>query len=201
MDIDIVKTVNRLEEQIIALQNQLHEMQRKLRVNEIEVERINVISSQGVPRLILTNEEHAPDPVTKGITGKREGVPASGLYFYNNQGDECGALLYTSVKTEEIEGAGAGLLFDRYQGGQVFGFMLEDVVNGRRDYGLKFWEKPDSGGSDRMYIGRTGDGEAVILLHDSKGNPRVRLMVDSNDIPRLEMLDEEGNVVYNVSPK
>ncbi|WP_268877595.1 hypothetical protein [Heyndrickxia camelliae] len=41
----------------------------------------------------------------------------------------------------------------------------------------------------------------TIRLSDSKGNPRIQMAVDENDVPRMEFLDEVGNVIYKLPPE
>lgn len=40
--------------------------------------------------------------------------------------------------------------------------------------------------------------EARILLADSKGRVRLRIAVDSTDLPAVEILDEGGKVMYRL---
>ena len=42
-------------------------------------------------------------------------------------------------------------------------------------------------------------GEAVIRLSDRQGRERLRIVVD--DVPRLEFLNEQGEVVYRLPPE
>jgi hypothetical protein len=49
----------------------------------------------------------------------------------------------------------------------------------------------------RIFLG-SADRTALLLLKDRAGRPRLRLLVDSLDVPRLEFLDAEGEVVHRV---
>jgi hypothetical protein len=44
-----------------------------------------------------------------------------------------------------------------------------------------------------------GDG-ALLFLYDSKGRPRITLQVDGDDVPRIQILDADGNVVSSLPP-
>lgn len=44
-----------------------------------------------------------------------------------------------------------------------------------------------------------GDG-ALLFLYDSKGRPRITLQVDGEDVPRIQILDGDGNVVSELPP-
>ena len=39
---------------------------------------------------------------------------------------------------------------------------------------------------------------AELVMMDTKGRPRMRLYVDKNDQPAIEMLDEKGAAVYTL---
>ncbi|WP_353892788.1 hypothetical protein PRVXH_002162 [Proteinivorax hydrogeniformans] len=40
-----------------------------------------------------------------------------------------------------------------------------------------------------------------VKLSDSKGNERIRMVIDENDIPKLEFLNGNGEVIYSLPPK
>jgi hypothetical protein len=48
--------------------------------------------------------------------------------------------------------------------------------------------------AERVYVGRDRSKAAVVNLSDPQGRPRLRLVVDSLGAPRLEFLDEGGQV-------
>jgi hypothetical protein len=50
-------------------------------------------------------------------------------------------------------------------------------------------------GPRRVFVGKTQDKAATIVLSDAQGKPRLRLVVDADGNPRLEFLDETGKVV------
>ncbi len=53
----------------------------------------------------------------------------------------------------------------------------------------------------RVLLGtdNAGDG-ALLFLYDSKGRPRITLQVDDEDVPRIQILDGDGNVVSSLPP-
>ena len=50
-------------------------------------------------------------------------------------------------------------------------------------------------------MGKTENGDITVQLMDSKGNQRIRMVVDENDIPKIEFLDSQGNVTYKLPPE
>ena len=56
-------------------------------------------------------------------------------------------------------------------------------------------------GPRRVFVGKTQDKAATIVLSDAQGKPRLRLAVDADGNPRLEFLDETGKVVERIPAK
>lgn len=183
---------------------------RKLWVEELEVKRINVVGEDGRTQLVISNRERLPDPVIDGKVFKRTGIPTAGLIFYNDEGDECGGLVFGGGGQEAM----AGLLFDQYKQDQVIGLTYVES-DGKRHYGLRIWDRPDRPlleilesqstqpqpelfGALRIFVGRTPKGEALIKISDRQGRERLRIVVD--DAPRLEFLNERGEVIYRLPP-
>ena len=54
----------------------------------------------------------------------------------------------------------------------------------------------------RVLLGtdNVGDG-SLLFLYDSEGRPRITLQVDGNDVPRIQILDGDGNVVAQLPPE
>jgi len=56
-------------------------------------------------------------------------------------------------------------------------------------------------GPRRVFVGKTQDKAATIVLSDAQGKPRLRLAVDADGNPRLEFLDEAGKVTARIPEK
>ncbi len=192
---------------------------------------LNVIDADGTLRMVISNKARFPDAVLLGRKFKaseRDGPEMSGIIFYNDDGDECGGLVFGgSRKPDGTYWANMHLSFDQSGNDQILALTYRDK-NGRRGYGLRFHDRPeiypmddvlrlqsmpegpekdsllkelmDSGafGCVRMFLGRTSEGLPTIALNDSKGRPRLRLSVDSADCPSIEVLDESGTVVHTL---
>jgi hypothetical protein len=48
--------------------------------------------------------------------------------------------------------------------------------------------------ASRVYVGKEADKQAVVMLADPQGRPRLRLSVDSLGAAKIEFLDENGHV-------
>ena len=49
--------------------------------------------------------------------------------------------------------------------------------------------------ADRMFVGKNFEDQVGLFIKDQYGNERITIYVDQNDQPRVEFLDEEGEVV------
>lgn len=56
-------------------------------------------------------------------------------------------------------------------------------------------------GVNRLFVGRQYDGSAEITLRDIKGKARIRMLVDSANVPSLDFLNEKGEVIYRLPAK
>ncbi|HEY7545159.1 MAG TPA: hypothetical protein VID27_09765, partial [Blastocatellia bacterium] len=64
----------------------------------------------------------------------------------------------------------------------------------------KIQEASDRGefGATRVFVGKNRDRSAAIVLSDTRGKPRIRMMVDAVGAARLEFLDESGKVIHSL---
>ncbi len=53
-------------------------------------------------------------------------------------------------------------------------------------------------GVSRIFVGRSTKNEAVVSLADRNGKPRILISVDSENVPSLQFLDENGKVIYKL---
>ena len=196
------------------------------RFEEIEVRRIRIVDEKGTDRMILTIPP-LPDLKIRGVSYPVPEREQAGIIFYTEEGTECGGLTFNGKTGPEGVDASCHLSFDQYEQDQVI--SIDSSRNGdKTEYGIRMVDRelvgmtekkeahkrvaampegPEkeaetkklSSGS-RVFIGRTEDGEACINLMDSYFRSRVRVLVDAADTPRIEFLDESGNVTYKIPP-
>lgn len=180
----------------------MHDLVRRVEAlearREIDVERINIVEGNGTVRMVLSNSSRAPDPICNGQTFTRSGGNSAGIIFYNGEGDECGGLVFSGRQVDGRHSAGAALLFDQFKQDQVVGIMHEDS-GAKRRAGFWVWDRPDdafpiTGGAPRVFLGKTPERSAVVELRDGAGRVRLRLEVPADGEPRVEFLDEKGEV-------
>jgi hypothetical protein len=198
---------------------------------EITVQRINIVDEDGKLRLALSNRSKFPEGTMDGRVLQPSGARGPGLVFFNDDGDECGGLIYAGDR--ESRTAYAQLVFDRLKQDQAIGIMYQEG-DGGYGQGLHVWDRPatslvdeadrmkqieaipdeeerqralakprESGeiAASRFFAGRAGDGSSCILLMDSKGRPRIRIAVDASDNPVIEVLDAKGEVTWSMNPE
>lgn len=53
----------------------------------------------------------------------------------------------------------------------------------------------------RMFMGKTREGDLTIQMNDSIGRERIRIGIDKEDNPKIEILNDEGEVIYQLPPE
>lgn len=64
------------------------------------------------------------------------------------------------------------------------------------DAGAKSLRQKGLLGVERLFVGRTTDGNTGLFLRDDKGIPRLRIYVSKQNEPVIETLNEKGEVVH-----
>ncbi len=182
------------------------ELQRRIEVLEkrrvVEVERVDIVEADGTARLVISNSARAPDPRCDGQSVKRSGGNRAGIIFYNEEGDECGGLIFGGRRVDDGYAAGGALLFDQFKQDQVVGISHEDV-DGRRRAGVSVWDRceepfPAIGGAMRLFVGKTVERAAVVEMRDAAGCVRLRLSVTDDGTAAVEFLDASGEVTRRI---
>lgn len=107
------------------------------KTEEIEAKRINIVDENGTRRLAIFNGDSFPELMMDGEVLQRSGNQqgAAGMIFFNESGDECGGLVYAN--------SGAVFMFDQHKQDQIMGFSYDERPDGKREYGLNMWDRPD----------------------------------------------------------
>jgi hypothetical protein len=194
---------------------------------EIDVERINIVESDGRVRLTISNAERSPGWVFSGkpVPGRPK---QAGMIFYNDEGEENGGLIFGGKKVDgKVESFGH-LSFDQYDEDQDMALEYSER-NGKRATGLQFNDRPDTpiralydrqqaiaklpdgpakdsavralraGFANRLFVGRSDQKTSIVQLSDAANRPRLRLTVDSAGTAMIEFLDETGKVTKRVT--
>ena len=179
----------------------------------INTERLNIVEPDGTLKLCLFNSQNIPPALMDGedlLPGHRQDWAASGIIFFNTEGDECGGLVCRSAKNESGGySSDLSMTFDRYKNDEVVSIAVHER-DGARRYGFSVYDKPEGhikdlvtllqkmralpegeeksrlmekireGNATRMFMGKKTDESVGIWLHDKAGNVRIQLYVDSD---------------------
>jgi hypothetical protein len=170
------------------------------RIDELDVQRINLREADGTLRLVIANRSRLPGVIVKGKEQPPVDRPQAGMLFYNDEGSEAGGLIFSGRETANgrIENAGGSLSFDQYGGNQIV--QLIGVHNATDHIVGLLVSDTDSGGNRRVFVGNEENGTARVALMDRKGRTRISLEVAADGTPGLTFLDAEGKVVQHLSP-
>jgi len=192
---------------------------------EIDVERINIVESDGTLRMVISNQGRQHPGIVNGKVIPRRGPRPPGLIFFNQLGDEMGGLVFGA---NGDVGHWGGLTWDKVRGDQTIGFRYLEGDNGTYSSALEMWQQPnipsdvvmarydsataitDSAAREaaiqamrdagelttrRLYFGKGRDDSMILDMRDPQGRSRIRMTVSPDGTPRLEFLDAAGNVV------
>lgn len=154
--------------------------ERKARFDVLDVGRINIVEKDGTLKLAISNRDLSPGVIERG-KALSPGNGRTGLIFYNDEGTECGGLIFSGQKVDGKLTAVGSLTFDQYETDQTLALQYVDD-EGRRRSGLSIVDYP-SGISTGQWlernaeIGRMPDGpakdEARRKLRENSGKPRL----------------------------
>jgi hypothetical protein len=112
------------------------------RIDELTVQRLNVVDGNGTLRLVLSNKDRMHPGVMDGKTIDRP-RPVAGLLFFNDVGDEVGGLTFTGREVDGQGTANGGLMFDQWKQDQTIGIQYSEA-GGQRSAGLQVWDRSDT---------------------------------------------------------
>ncbi|AUD04072.1 hypothetical protein [Spirosoma pollinicola] len=111
---------------------------------EISVDRINIVDKKGVTKMVIASQDmlrkDSKDP------GVSEGFTYSGMLFRNEEGEECGGLIFNGKKTKTGQSADAGLTLDQYNQDQNVVIEHNETVDRAESSikdGLTVIQRPD----------------------------------------------------------
>lgn len=129
---------------IVALLLAVFRAPDHLRLDTLDVNRINVMHDSGLLALALAGHGRLPGPHFEGqgyppeLSGGR--TRATGMIFFNERGDEVGGLTYNGQLTDSGYRAGGGVTFDQFRQDQVVSLQYQD--NGSsRSAGVNVWDR------------------------------------------------------------
>ena len=115
-------------------------MRREPIPSELTVRRINIVEPDGRLALVISDHASQHPGAMNGRDLPQRDRPA-GLIFFNEEGDECGGLIFDGTKKE----ASMTYSIDQYKNDQIMQIQYaQDSAEGlARSYGLKIWDRSD----------------------------------------------------------
>ena len=171
------------------------------RVEEIDVQRINVREPDGTLRMVIANRSRLPGVIVSGKEQPAVNRPQAGVLFYNDEGSENGGLIFGGRKNAkgEVTDSGGSLSFDQYGGNQIVQLI---GVHDSTDHivGLLISDTDPLATAGYLWA-RRRTGSARVALMDKRGRQRISLSVASDGTPALTFLDGEGKVLRRLVPE
>lgn len=186
--------------------------------------KMTLFNQENIPPLILDGEDVLPghrqtDPISGIMFYNGEEEECGGLIFGSKVNEDgniyAGAsLTLDQYKTDQV----VQIHYEEEDGGKFYGFSVFDrsetpmseLIKKQNKIvraGLSDEERRSEidrlydGHAHRAFMGKDQNGEMTIKLMDSKGKPRIRMAIDENDVPRMEFLNGEGEVIYKLPPE
>jgi len=173
----------------------------KVDQERLTVRRLDVVDEHGVVRMTLSAP--TPDPIVGGKQYKRS-FPASGLVFFDKNGDE-----RAGYAVADIPGSAVGLALDHANGDAIGWKVMPDgevqfMINQRGT----MQHDPKSGNllpardsKNRILMSVAPDGTPSIGLTDRQERTRLRLTVTEEGFGAIQFLDANGAVVETFAPE
>lgn len=178
-------------------------------------------SSARFPGAIIRGEEYEhPRPQAGMLFYNDEGSEVGGLIFAggtDGQGNvrSGGSLTFDRYEQDQI----VQIMGLDMQGHQVAGMQVSDrpdrsIAEDFREAGeldamgaderralMRQRHEENYYGANRLFVGRSGSGNATLVLNDAGGKPRMVLQVAPEGEASIQFLDEDGEVVGELTPE
>lgn len=161
--------------------------------DEITVKKITVVGEDRLPRIVLSNETRQHSGRMNGKEWPKRERP-SGIIFFNNQGDECGGLVYQAKEKDGKIVSGMSFTMDNYKDDQVVQLLNDEYYANGKPYiqrGININEFPPGTNIDD----RNKKIEEINKLSDEKEKKRQlnQLWEKEGSINRLFLGRTKGN--------
>jgi hypothetical protein len=113
---------------------------RKMTLDELDVQRINVREPDGKPRVITTSRARLPGAIFGGVEYPHPGRDVGGgLLFFNDEGTEAGGLCYSNRKVGNAADNQMVFTADQYNQNELMGLSYGNE-RGKRTAGLTVYD-------------------------------------------------------------
>lgn len=198
---------------------------REKSFKEISVERINVVESNGDLKLVISNSERQHQGIVNGKSLPKRKRQAGLIFFnsvgdecggliYDGNDKEAGLVLsvdkYRDDQVMQLQYIENTEKNARKYGMQFWDYPKEDAYEERikafenyqkitddKEKTEAYLKMKQEGllPEDRMFVGKNMNEDLGLFINDKKGKPRIKIYIDSKNNPKIELLNEEGNII------
>ena len=201
---------------------------KKTKFKEIDVERINIVEKDGKLDMVISNQARQHPGISGGKIIERTHPRPPGMIFFNQAGDEMGGLVFgenggkghfgsltwdkvlgdqtIGFRHLESDNGTYQMGLEMWQQPDIPGNdMVEKIkaarkITDEKERDAAFQKMIDDGEltTNRLFLGKRRDNSAMLMIGDLKGNPRINISVAADGNPKLEFMDEKGEVIYSL---
>jgi len=184
----------------------------KLRLKELDVQRINIVEPDGTLRLVISDKHDFPGLIVKGKQAyAHKDRQTAGMLFFNDEGTENGGLTFGGYKDKHGRQVSYGhLSFDKYMQDQTLVLDANQQGGQYRKY-LGINDMPDYPITEilplveKLRAHPTAQNRAALkqfFAQHGKPTPRLFLGQDPQHGLALDMKDKQGHnrIVLRVEP-
>lgn len=138
-DLGMGEEISELSREVASLRAEVAALR-----TELTVQRINVVEPDGTVRLVLSGQARSPGGQVDGVTVHRDGQRPAGVIFFNDEGSECGGLIFGGGENSDgSRDHTVHLSFDRFRNDQALTLTCHDE-GPRWTAGLRVQDRPAS---------------------------------------------------------
>ncbi|UAY56980.1 hypothetical protein [Arachidicoccus terrestris] len=163
----------------------LYAKTQKMSPDEITVKKLNLIGEDGTLRMVLSNETRQNSGVIDGKQLPPRERPA-GMIFFDNNGNECGGLVFQEARQGETINKMMSFTMDNYRNDQVLQLINDETYkNGhaRVRRGMAINEYPVG----RNLLAFAKNLENIRLIKDTAARQRALDSLRQKDGPRRRL--------------
>ncbi|HFK5571005.1 TPA: hypothetical protein ACG0AO_002822 [Elizabethkingia meningoseptica] len=210
---------------LIIILSGFRNKEHKENMDELTVKRINVVDEKGNLRMVISNEHRQHPGIVNGeklparerssgiIFFNSYGDECGGLVYDGNEKDAGLVLSVDKFRDDQImqlQYMEDTKTFDRKYGLQIWDYPKENTFSERnkrfnaldqlktqeeKQKAIKKMRTDSLLMEDRLFIGKKFSKEVGLFINDEKGKPRIKIYVDKNNAPKIELLNENGKVI------
>ncbi len=167
--------------------------ERNEKLDELIVKKITIIGEDNLPRMVLSNETRQHSGRMNGKEWEKRERP-SGIIFFNNEGDECGGLVYQTKENNGKIISGMSFTMDNYKDDQVLQILNDEYYSDGKAYierGISINQFPVGSNID---VRNKKLKELRTIVDEKERNTKIReLMKNEGSVNRLFIGKTKGN--------